>query len=49
MSIGKMIWHITSVVKRVGEEYALLNTTIPAMHSFVHSGAQAVVHALMPA
>lgn len=27
----------------------MLNTTIPAMHSFVHSGAQAVVHALMPA
>jgi len=27
----------------------VLNTTIPAMHSFVHSGAQAVVHALMPA
>jgi hypothetical protein len=49
LSISKMIKHITSKVKHVGEEYALLNTTIPAMHSFVHSGAQAVVHALMPA
>lgn len=46
--IGSMIKHITGKVKHVGEEYALLNTTIPAMHSFVHSGAQAVAHALMP-
>ena len=48
VSIGSMIKHITEKVKHVGMEYALLNTTIPAMHSFVHSGAQAVVHALMP-
>jgi len=49
VSISKMIRHITTKAQLVGEEYALLNTTIPAMHSFVHSGAQAVVHALMPA
>lgn len=48
VSLGSMIKHITAKVKHVGEEYALLNTIIPAMHSFVHSGAQAVVHALMP-
>lgn len=48
VSISLMIKHITSKVQHVGEEYALLNTNIPAMHSFVHSGAQAVVHALMP-
>ena len=49
IAIDAMIKHITGKVKHVGEEYALLNTSIPAMHSFVHSGAQAVVHALMPA
>jgi hypothetical protein len=46
--IGQMIKHIAAKQPRVGEEYALLNGTIPAMHSFVHSGAQAVVHALLP-
>jgi hypothetical protein len=39
---------VNAKVPRVGEEYALLNSTIPAMHSFVHSGAHAVVHALLP-
>jgi hypothetical protein len=49
LSINSMIKHITAAVPHVGAEYALLNQTIPAMHSFVHSGAQAVVHALLPA
>jgi hypothetical protein len=44
-----MIKHIPGAVPHGGEEYALLNKTIPAMHSFVHSGAYAVVHALLPA
>lgn len=48
VSINSMIKHITVAVPHVGAEYALLNQTIPAMHSFVHSGAQAVVHALLP-
>lgn len=46
--INSMVRHITAAVPHVGEEYALLNQTIPAMHSFVHSGAQAVAHALLP-
>lgn len=49
VAIGQMIKHIAAKVPRVAEEYALLNNTIPAMHSFVHSGAHAVVHALLPA
>lgn len=48
VAIGQMIKHLAAKVPRVGEEYALLNSTIPAMHSFVHSGAHAVVHALLP-
>jgi hypothetical protein len=48
VAIGQMIKHITAKVPHVGEEYALLNSTIPAMHSFVHSGSHAVVHALLP-
>jgi len=48
IAIDAMIKHIAAKVKHVGEEYALINTTVPAMHSFVHSGAEAVVHALMP-
>lgn len=46
--ISQMIKNISAKVPHVGAEYALLNNTIPAMHSFVHSGAQAVVHALLP-
>lgn len=48
ISIAHMIKHIAVKVPHVGEEYTLLNNTIPAMHSFVHSGAHAVVHALLP-
>jgi hypothetical protein len=48
VAVGQMIKHVAAKVPRVGKEYALLNKTIPAMHSFVHSGAHAVVHALLP-
>ena len=48
VSLNSMINHITAAVPHVGAEYAVLNQTIPAMHSFVHSGAQAVVYALLP-
>jgi hypothetical protein len=48
VAIGQRIKHIAAKQPRVGEECALLNNTIPAMHSFVHSGAQAVMHALLP-
>lgn len=48
VSIATMLNHIKRQVPHVAAEFSRLSTTLPAMHSFVHSGSQAVVHALMP-
>ena len=48
ISIPTMLKHIRSHAPHVATEFELLLGTIKAMHSSVHSGSQAVVHALMP-
>ncbi|HYP84964.1 DUF6988 family protein [Variovorax sp.] len=48
VSIPTMLKHIRSHASHVATEFELLLGAIKAMHSFVHSGSQAVVHALMP-
>lgn len=47
VSIAIMLKHIDKQVPHVAGEFSRLQTTIKAMHSFVHSGSQAVAHALM--
>lgn len=48
VSISTMLTHIEREVPHLAVELAKLLSTIKAMHSFVHSGSQAVAHALMP-
>lgn len=47
VSIAIMLKHIDQQVPHVAAEFSRLLSTIKAMHSFVHSGSQAVAHALM--
>lgn len=48
VSISTMLKHMEQQVPHVAAEFSRLLSTIKAMHSFVHSGSQAVAHALMP-
>lgn len=47
VKIANMLSHIEREVPHLAVEFSKLLTTIKAMHSFVHSGSQAVAHALM--
>jgi|GEM_PF-857245 len=48
LPIATMLKHFEQQAPHIAAEFSRLLGTIKAMHSFVHSGSQAVVHALMP-
>ncbi|MEJ8821540.1 hypothetical protein WKW80_05750 [Variovorax humicola] len=48
LPIATMLNHIGQQIPLLAVELSRLLSTIKAMHSFVHSGSQAVAHALMP-